>query len=259
MCQDASVISFSDWIRFLNGDTWQFAVYGRESEYPKLLKNNGDDVPPITLATGSLPMFALNRVGRVDIYSNTGSGEFRMYLDRELALSFTGGFSDSGAITGFDLYGGGFEANASFSEVCWRSDDTRKMIGVRSVWPFGDGVNMQWIGVKEDVNEIPVDETDANYTDTPGLVQEYTIPPLPVFTQNVVVSAIMVGARMATNPTNQAVVVRTNDADYLSPSFSTGGAIEDRMGIWETNPATSAQFTLDEVNDSEFNIGVAST
>ena len=110
-----------------------------------------------------------------------------------------------------------------------------------------------------DVDEITVDETNANYTDTIGLVQEYTIPPLPVLAGNVIIGGVMVGARMATSTTDEAVVVRTGGTDYLSTGFDTSGAVEDRMNIWETNPDTLAPFTPDEVNDPDFNIGVAST
>lgn len=261
LIQAASVFSFSDWVRFLDGSTWRLAVYGREGQLPALLRHNDDDTIT-TLATGTLPMFSLSRLGRVDIYANVGGGVFKLYLDREISISFTGDLTNSeySAITGYDLYGGGGSTSvARFSEVCWRSDDTRKMIGVRAIWPYGNGVNQDWTGGISDVDEIAVDETDANYTGTPGLVQEYTIPPLPLLTGNVIVGAVMVGARMATNPTDEAVVVRTGGADYLSTSYDTGGAIEDRMNIWETSPDTLVAFTQDEVNDPDFNIGVAST
>ncbi len=260
LIQNASAISFSDWLRFLDGDTWRLAVYGRQGQIPRLLRHNDDDTTT-TLAIGSLPMFTLNVVGLVNIYVNLGTDTFRLYLDRELALNYTGDLTNSGeysAITGFDLYGAGFLAAARYSEVCWRSDDTRKIIGVRAIWPYGDGTNMDWTGTIADVDEIAVDETDANYTDTVGLVQEYTIPPLPLLTGNVIIGGVMVGARMATNPTDEALVVRTGGADYLSSSQDTGGAIEDRMNIWETNPDTSVAFTQDEVDDPDFNIGVAS-
>lgn len=261
LTQTASSISFSDWLRFLEGDTWRLAVYGRQAEIPQLLRHNNDHTTT-TLATGSLPMHALGVVGLVNIYVNLGTGTFRLYLDRELALSFTGNLTNSGqysAITGFDLYGAGFLAGAHFSEVCWRTEDTRKIIGVRAIWPYDDGVNLDWSGTIDDVDEASVDETDANYTDTVGLVQEYTVPPLPLLTGNVIVGGVMVGARMATSTTDEALVVRTGGTDYLSASQDTGGAIEDRMNIWETSPDTSVAFTQDEVNDPDFNIGVAST
>jgi hypothetical protein len=118
---------------------------------------------------------------------------------------------------------------------------------------------MDWTGVKADVDEVAVDESDANYTDTPGLVQEYTIPPLPPdLAGSSIISAVMVGARMATNPTDEAVVVRTGGVDYQSTAFDTDGAIEDKMNIWEVNPDTSLPFTPAEVDAADFNIGVAS-
>lgn len=251
-----------DWLRFLNGGTWRLAVYGGYGEYPSLYRHNDDDTTDL-LATGELPMFTQSVLGLVNIHVNLSDGKFRLYLDRELAINFTGDLTNGGeysAITGYDLYGGTSGGTVVYySEVCWRSDDTRKMLGVRAIWPDGDGVNMDWTGTIADVDEIAVDENDANYTDTPDLVQEYTVPPLPLLTGNVIVGGVMVGARMATNPTDEAVVVRTGGSDYLSASYDTGGAIEDRMNIWETSPDTSDPFTQDEVNDPDFNIGVAST
>jgi hypothetical protein len=271
--QTSSQPSQTDFLGFNSGAVRRLSLTGRAGQFPILQRHDDgttDDllIPPVlplgttrvTLATGSLPMFAQAATGRVDVYFNAGSGVFKLYLDRALAINLTGDLLGGmySEITSYDLLGSA--SNTIFSEVCWRSDDTRKMVGVHAVWPYGDGVNMQWTGAKEDVDEEAVDESDANYTDTVGLVQEYTVPPLPSGLQpNIIIGAVMLGARMATNTTDEALVIRTGGTDFQSTSYDTDSAIEDRMYIWEENPDTTDPFTQDELNDSEFNIGVAST
>ena len=261
MYEASTVLAQGYYCRFVAGTYWRLRLWGKQGEFPKLQYR--DNAGVITdLATGFLPLAPWFIIQRQDIYFNLGTGQFQVYLDRELALDYTGNLTGSGeisAINWYDLTGGDFQGNYWFSEVCWRSDSTRKMLGVQSIWPYDDGVNMDWVGAKEDVDEVVVDETDANHTDTPGLVQEYKIPPLvPGLTGNIVIGAIMVGARMATGPTDEALVVRTAGTDYLGASQDTGGAIEDRMSIWEVNPDTGLPWTPAEVGDAAFNMGVAS-
>jgi hypothetical protein len=266
--QAATQGAMTDLIGFNEGATRRLSVLARPGQNPILYRHEDgttdDPTRPLgttrfVLANGILPMFAQDSLGRIDIYVNLGTGAFKLYLDHALALTFSGDLLNGAfsEINSYDLLGS--NGNAQFSEVCWRSDDTRKIIGVRAVWPYGDGNTQDWTGVKEDVDEAAVDEEDANYTDTPSLLQQYTIPPLPSgLTENTIVGAVMLGARMATNPTDEAVNIRTGGSDFNSTTFDTDNAIEDRMYIWPTNPDTSAPFTIDEVNDADFNIGVAS-
>lgn len=253
----SAIIINTKWFRFLSGDAQErLSLYGRSAGSPMLVRIN-DDTTATTLATGTglWPSAAQRR--KIDIYVNLSSGLFKVYSDYNLILNTTsdltnGEYTD---ITGFELSG-----DAMFSEILWRSEDTRKLIGVRSIWPYANGHAMEWTGVKEDVDEIIVDMADANYTDTAGRIQQYKTPPLPSgLTGNIVVGGVMVGARMATGPTNEAINIRTSGSDYFSGDFDTDGGVEDHIKIWEESPDTSAPFTVDEVNDFEFNIGVKST
>ena len=256
----------TDLIGFNEVGIRRLALKARPGAKPILYRVHDDEIenPPHlhrdTLAIGLFPIFRQSRLGRIDIYCNLITGVFKLYLDFAVAITFTGDLTNGefSAIDSYDLLGS--NGNAIWSEVCLRSDDTRKMIGIRDIWPYADGAALDWTGIKDDVDEVAVDESDANYTSILGVIQEYKTPPLPPnLTGNTIVGAVMVGARMSTDPTNEAVVVRTDGSDFLSSDFDTDGAIEDGMYIWETNPNTSSQWTTNEISDPDFNIGVAST
>lgn len=252
-----AIIVSTKWFRFLSGDGQErLSLHGSSASRP-VLKRTDDDETVTTLATGSGIWASGGKIAKIDIYVNLGTGVFKVYSDYALILNATvdltnGEYTD---ITGYDLSGDAF-----WSEAVWRTEDTRKIPGVRTIWPYGDGNAQEWTGTKSDVDEIAVDVSDANYTDTIDRLQQYTIPPLPSgLTGNVVVGAVMLGARMETNPTAEALNIRTGGNDYFSGDFDTGGGIEDHMNIWEQNPDTSAPWTTAEINDAAFNIGVKST
>jgi hypothetical protein len=242
-------------VRFMSGSAQdRLRIHGHSAAVPYLTRIDNDETVT-TLGTGISILPSGGALKKIDIYVNLGTGVVKLYSDHMLILTVSGADltnSEYSDITGFDLAG-----NAVYSEVVWRTEDTRSVIGVRSIWPYGDGHAQDWTGTKEDVDEETVDENDANYTDTSGIRQQYTIPPLPSsLTGNVVVGGVMLGARMATNPVDEELNIRTGGNDFESASFDTDGAIEDRMKIWETNPDTSAGWTTDEISDADFNIGV---
>lgn len=259
MQQAASQIPQTALIRFNVGDAPRLYLMGRGGQYPTLWRVN-DTGPDTQLAKGTLPMAAWFHLARYDMHVNLVTGVFRLYINLDISITFTGDLTNGGefsAITGFDL--GGSASGTTFSEIAWLPYDSRRVVGIKSIWPYGDGVDMDWVGTKEQVNEVEVNLDDANWTDTAGLVQEYTIQSLPTdLSDNVRIAAVMLGARLATNPADTALVIRTHGINYLSPAYDTSGAIEDRQYIWTTNPATGLDFTKDEINAADFNIGFAS-
>lgn len=256
--QAASQLGQTSVFRFNNADLTRLYIMGRGGQHPELWRQDLDGTTT-KLATGVLPMPPWWRLGRFDMHVNLTAGIFEMYIDLFRSIYFVGDLThgEYGTLTGFDL--GGSAGGTTFSEIAWTTYNSRKIVGVHSIWGVGNGAALQWAGTKDDVDEIIVDESDANWTDIAGKIQEYTVSPLTVqLTDNVVISAVMLGARMATNPTDISLVVRTHSADFLSPAYDTDGAMEDRMNIWETNPATGLPWTKADLNDTGFNIGVAS-
>lgn len=242
------------WFRFLSGDAQErITLWGTSGSNP-ILKRKDDDETVTTLATGAGIWASAGKNAKIDIYCNLSTGVFKVYSDYYLILNTVADLTNSEFtdITGFEL------SDGNFQEVLWRSDDTRKVIGLRSIWPVEAGNADEWSGTNADVDEFQVDMSDANFTDTSGLYQQYKVPPLPSLTGNTIVGAVMLGARIASNPVDVQLNVRTGGNDYNSSSFSTNGAVEDHMVIWETNPDTGLPWTVAEVNDAEFNIGVAS-
>lgn len=255
----SSILGHTSFVEFRSSDDVpRIRVFGQNGSKPELWRQDSDETLT-KLATGTLPMPSVSRLGKIDIYVSLSDGIFRLYVDRVLVLDFTGDLTNSSeydAIIGFDIRGS--YSGAHYSEICWTQDDTRKFAGVYDIWPESDGNATDWNGSKDDVDEIESDITDANWTDTPDLIQQYRTRALPALTGNVRIAAVMLGAEMATDPVDVALDIRVNSTDYFSADFSTGGVPERKMKIWEQNPGTSSDFTKDELNSSEFNIGVKS-
>lgn len=259
------------------GTSWRLMLVGQGGRLPALYRQNDGafdstdnplslpysayfDELNTQLATGFLPMPSLGRVGKLDIYVNLSSGIFRLYVDLVLVLDFTGDLTGGqySAFTGFDLMGS--HTLAHFSEIYWHPNiDTRKLDGVYSIWPTSAGHTTGWTGTFADVDEITSDLSDANYTGTSGLIQQYKTRALPTLTGNIRISAVMLGTESETGPTDEALNIRVNSTDYFGSSFDTGGVPERRMKIWGSNPGTAVDFTKTELNSTEFNIGVKST
>lgn len=252
---DTATIVETKWFRFLSGDAQErLALKGVSAGHPILVRTDNDETVT-TLATGSGIWASVGKIAKIDIYCNLSTGVLRVYSDYYLIFDTTSDLTNGeySEITGFELTG-----FAQFSEVLWRTDDTRKVIGIRSIWPYANGNADEWSGTYSDVDEIIVDMNDANWTDTSGLLQQYKVPNLPSLTGNTIVGAVMLGARINSNSVDVQLNVRTGGSDYFSSSFDTSGTVEDHMIIWETNPDTGLPWTVAEVNDADFNIGVKS-
>ncbi len=248
-------------------DVPQLALFGSAASPTwQLYKVTGPDPSNFSnltlLQTGLAGGFSFASLHKLDLFVDTAGGRFTIHSPGEDSgggplLDYGGDLSFAGAITGWSF--GGSNGSINWSEIALASCDTRSIVGLRSLVPDAVGAVDAWSGTVTDINEIVNNDITINETDTANLVQEYHVTGLPAgLPTDAYVRAVMVGARMATGPTDVSVLLRPSVTDDPQGSFSTGGAFLNKRHIWETNPETTMPFTVAQVNNAAFNIGVKS-
>jgi hypothetical protein len=131
--------------------------------------------------------------------------------------------------------------------------DTR-IVGIA---PSGSGASAQWTPSTGSnyacVDEIPASDTDYVATNSVDQLDTYAVGDLGAAVDTV--KCVQVQARCvkegAPTPTNLKLATRISGTDYLSANKAVGTTAAALCNLWETSPATSAAWTLDEVNGCE--------
>jgi len=104
----------------------------------------------------------------------------------------------------------------------------------------------------------PTDDTDYNYSTTPGVKDTYNFTNLPT-TGTVKAVQATLRTRKTDSPTKTlAAVVRQGGADYDGASQTTAIGYAQYQQIWETRPSDSAAWTIADVDGAEFGMKVVS-
>lgn len=121
--------------------------------------------------------------------------------------------------------------------------------------PTGNGGQTAWVGDYTAVDETGFSSLDFVSSDTVGQVETFTYAALNSALNGMDVYAVVNSAMSrvgASGPGNITGVVRTASTDYDASDYSPPiGQLTPKQIIMSTNPATSAQWTVSEVNSHE--------
>lgn len=231
-------------LRFLSaGDVPRFAIGGGGGLTGVTLTNFTGAGTPTLLATGS-PL-AVGSLQKIDVNVSYGAtGTVNVYADGTLILSYTGSLATDGttAITGIDLGSG------SWSEIIWDTSDTRSMSLV-TLAPNGAGVSQQWTGTFSDVNAIVNADNTFNYTLSANQTQLYPQNGMPTGSFTVFDFTLSVrAASQAGSPQHLLPAVFTGGGQHNNSAWSLGVSLAPYFSIWTANPATSAAWTVSDIN-----------
>lgn len=203
-------------------------------------------------------------------YNVPSGGSVKIWVRGTLAYSVSGvtlATDSATSISGIRLSGVGAALYSppniwyhSYSEVIVAAEDTRGL-ELATLIPAAAGNLDNWItGGVSDINEITLDDSTTNTSDTAGQIQQYTVTGPPTGSYGVVAVAISVRAQQGSlsGPTQIDLGVRTGGADYWGSDLALPITKQHLQTIFITNPDTGGAFTISELSDPNFNIGMKS-
>jgi hypothetical protein len=207
---------------------------------------------------------------QISNYDVTNGGSVKVWVRGTLAYSVSGVTlaTDSATdISGIRLSGCGAalynDPNVwyhSYSEVIVSDEDTRGL-DLATLVPDAAGNTDNWTtGTVTDINELTLDDSTTNTSDTANQIQQYTVIPPPPGAYGVIAVALSVRAQLGSlgGPTQLDLGVRTGGSDYWGSDLALPITKQHLQTIFATNPDTSNAFTIAELSAAGFNIGMKS-
>lgn len=205
----------------------------------------------------------------IQVSSYGAAGTINIYINNSLVFTFTGDLTTDGNTTISGLRMSGIATSTvddlvkvamSYSEVIISDQDTR-FLSLATLTPAADGNADTWTtGGVSNINETVLDDTTTNTSDTAGQIQQYTVTAPPVGSFGVV--AVCVAARaqrgFVAGPTKLDLGTRTAGTDSWSADIDLPVSLQRVQSIFNTNPVTGDAFTIEELSDAAFNIGMKS-
>lgn len=189
--------------------------------------------------------------GAISLYKNGGL----LASDDFTNLSWSGVSSFTGIRFEAGIRGGGPHWGTCISEVIVASWNT---IGSKLVTraPSSVGTYSEWSGTYLDVDEIApavdfIQGSSANQRFSTG---SSSFPALGLSEQVESVRISALTARDAYSPQKMNFFVRTNSTDYHATDQTVSGSLSHRGESWETNPSTTARWTIAQLNATEFGV-----
>lgn len=185
-------------------------------------------------------------------------------------ISFVGDTRNGGTSTNIDALtlAGGPVATTDWyvcntlgsSNNTWLGD-----VAVRALVPTGDGDLSGLVGSDADsianwqlVDELPASNSDYTGSATSAAEDTYAITDLPGTVAQVFglqVAAVM--AKSDAGAASASVIARVGSTDYTSGANALSTTYAEFVDFYETNPATSAQWTVSDVNALQVGMKVA--
>jgi hypothetical protein len=204
-------------------------------------------------------------------YNIPDGGSVKIWFRNTLAFSISGvtlATDGVSAITGIRFSGMGSPLYDDprnvwynvWSEVIVSDEDTRGL-DLATLVPVGLGNLDNWTtGTFTDINEVTLNDLTTNTSDTAGQIQQYTVSPPPTGALGVVAVAVSVRAQQGaiSGPTQLDLGVRTGGSDYWGSDLPLPISKQHLQTMFDTNPDTGQAWTLAELSDAGFNIGMKS-
>lgn len=180
------------------------------------------------------------------------SGEMDLYVAGTRRIEFTADLSHLAGIQYARLH-------RLYSFTVWSQimADTEPTIGHRlyTIPPASNGANTAWTGTYTEVDEIAYSDADFINSGTANQVETFagTTPTLTGY----VIQSVTVGARGKTDgsgPSNLQLALRSSSTDYFSSSKALDVGYGPFQNIWETNPATSADWVNSAISGLQFGV-----
>ncbi len=201
---------------------------------------------------------------QMDLYVNySTSGEVALYINGVQVCDYTGNVTNGDGATTLDQIEFGSARSGyygAWSEVIVATTDTRAMARYTlNTVADGNTTGFSGTNICSAIWEATAyNDTSYGYTGSSNVTHECTvkstIPPGAYAVQAVTMSArALVGA---TGPQHFDFVTRTGGTDYTSPDVALTTSFSNYTNyIQTTNPATSAPWTISDVQDTGFNVG----
>ncbi len=203
-------------------------------------------------------------------YDVVGGGSVKIWFRGTLAFSVSGvtlATDGNTTINGIRFSGVGVEGSNTgsvwyhtYSEVVVAAQDTRG-IDLVTLTPDANGNLDNWdVGGVSNINELVLDDSTGNVSLTAGQIQQYTVVAPPAGTYGVIALAVSVRAQKGSlgGPTKLDLGLRTNATDYWGSDINLPSTKQHLQTFFVTNPDTGVAFTIPELADPAFNIGMKS-
>jgi len=116
---------------------------------------------------------------------------------------------------------------------------------------FGSSQNWQ------NVDEVPANTSDYNYSDVVGTQDTYTFADLPASTLSIAaVQSQIYAAKTATGPRNVDPLILSNGILVVGSDFALSQSFTYTTQVYERDPGTGAAWTLSGFNAAEFGVRV---
>lgn len=187
------------------------------------------------------------------------TGFLRVYVNDALIWEYTGDtiFTAATTLGSIDLASPNLSGSLIASALIIADEDTRSMI-FHQGQATADGANTAWTGTYTDVTELDRDDTDLIESGTADQLETFVMDDVNAALADYVPRAVVLSTRArrgVSGPQNLQGVVRQSGVDYPTASISgLNTAYGTRQAVMAVNPATSAAWTIAEVNAAEFGV-----
>lgn len=206
---------------------------------------------------------------RIDVHFKIAAsgGIIELFVDGKSVASFSGvaGDTDYASALGVDMFRATnyaqSSASSAYSGIVMADEDTRRfrVIGLE---PTANGTHTDWTGGYGDIDETGYSDTDYLYSDAADEKSTFVFADVPAqFSQHKVAGVCLSGRGIGDVVSPQLIrgIARLSSVDYeLDPTNGMPATINGISYLWTTNPATSAAWTISEVNAGEFGFRSAS-
>jgi hypothetical protein len=207
----------------------------------------------------SAPLSNVTQTIDIHVVCNSASGSIHLYLSGTERVAGTG--IDLSAITELNkvrftgkLATGSLGADTFASQVIVADEPT---IGWRltTVPATGAGATTDWTGGYTEIDEVAYSDADFINSATANQVELFSHS--TAVPSGYAVRAVAVTARAkcgASGPQNIQLALRSAGTTYFSASKALDVGYEAFVNIWETDPATSADFTASAIAALQFGV-----
>jgi hypothetical protein len=144
-----------------------------------------------------------------------------------------------------------------FSGLIIADEDTRSMV-FHQGQATANGADTAWTGVYTDVTKLDRNDNTFIESGTAAQLETYVMDDVHTDLAAYVPRAVVLSTRTrrgATGPQNMQGVVRQSGSDFTTSNISgINTAYGTRQAVMGTNPATSAAWTIAEINAAEFGV-----